>query len=152
MKSSELLLSDPLHTTAAFAATLGGSFNCERVMTAKPSQGKRVLVVDDNEDAATTLADLIGMMGSEAEVAFDGASAVTAVMRVQPDIVLLDIGLPDIDGYEVARRIRALSGVAQPRLIALTGWAEDSKMSEQAGFDEHWTKPVDAQRLQALAA
>jgi PAS domain S-box-containing protein len=119
-----------------------------------PRQGKRVLVVDDNQDAAITLAELIRMMDSEAEVAHDGASAVAAVSRFQPDIVLLDIGLPDINGYEVARRIRALPGLAQPRLIALTGWGQeqDKRMAEQAGFDEHWTKPVDPMRLQELAA
>jgi len=120
--------------------------------SATPSAAKRVLVVDDNEDAATTLADLLGMMGSEAEVAFDGESALAAILRIRPDVVLLDIGLPDMDGYEVARRIRALPGLAQPRLIALTGWAQDQQMAEQAGFDEHWIKPVDAQRLQQLAA
>jgi CheY-like chemotaxis protein len=117
-------------------------------------QGKRVLVVDDNQDAAITLAELIRMMDSETEVAHDGASAVAAVSRFQPDIVLLDIGLPDINGYEVARRIRALPGLVQPRLIALTGWGQeqDKRMAEQAGFDEHWTKPVDPLRLQELAA
>jgi PAS domain S-box-containing protein len=119
----------------------------------QPRQGKRILVVDDNQDAAITLAELIRMMGSEAEVAHDGVSAVAAVTRFQPNIVLLDIGLPDINGYEVARRVRALPGLAQPRLIALTGWGQeqDKRMAEQAGFDEHWTKPVDPLRLQELA-
>ncbi|GAB2581790.1 hypothetical protein GCM10027034_11590 [Ramlibacter solisilvae] len=116
-------------------------------------QSRMILVVDDNHDAADTLAELIRMMGSAAEVAHDGLSAVEAVSRLQPDIVLLDIGLPDINGYEAARRIRALPGLAQPRLIALTGWGQeqDKRMAEEAGFDEHWTKPVDPQRLQDLA-
>jgi CheY-like chemotaxis protein len=68
--------------------------------------------------------------------------------------VLLDIGLPDINGYEVARRVRSMEGLRQPRLIALTGWGQeqDKRMAAQAGFDEHWTKPVDPTRLQQLAA
>src|SRR3954464_15794373 len=115
-------------------------------------QRKRVLVVDDNEDAASTLAELIGLIGAETEVAYDGTSAVEAVVRVQPDIVLLDISLPDFDGYEVARRIRALPGLTQPHLIALTRWSQeqDKELAQQAGFHEHWTKPVDPQRLQSL--
>ena len=69
-------------------------------------------------------------------------------------MVLLDIGLPDINGYEVARRIRGLEGVRQPILIALTGWGQqqDKKLAAQAGFDHHWTKPVDPERLAQLAA
>jgi signal transduction histidine kinase len=119
----------------------------------RPLSGSpRVLVVDDNRDAAMTLAELLQMMGSEVAVAHDGASAVACTVQFAPDVVLLDIGLPDINGYEVARRIRALEGVRQPRLIALTGWGqeEDKKLAALAGFDEHWTKPVDPQRLQDL--
>ena len=116
------------------------------------SQRPRVLVVDDNHDAADTLAELLQMLGSEVAVAHDGASAVARTAQFKPDVVLLDIGLPDINGYEVARRIRALEGLHRPRLIALTGWGqeEDKKLAAQAGFDEHWTKPVDPQRLQGL--
>jgi CheY-like chemotaxis protein len=115
-------------------------------------QRKRVLVVDDNEDAAATLAELIELIGAEVEVAYDGASAVAAVQQRQPGIVLLDISLPDFDGYEVARRVRALTGVTQPYLIALTGWGreQDKQLAQQAGFDEHWSKPVDPQKLMSL--
>jgi PAS domain S-box-containing protein len=113
----------------------------------------RVLVVDDNQDAAGTLAELLDMLGSEVAVAHDGRSAVAQTDQFKPDVVLLDIGLPDINGYEVARSIRSLQGLRQPRLIALTGWGqqEDKRLAEEAGFDEHWTKPVDPQRLQELA-
>ena len=113
----------------------------------------RILVVDDNVDGAATLAELLRMMGCDVSVANDGTSAVLAVKEYRPDVVLLDIGLPDINGYEVARQVRALPGVRQPRLIALTGWGQeqDKRMAAQAGFDEHWTKPVDPSRLQQLA-
>ena len=116
--------------------------------------GRRILVVDDNVDAAGTLAELLAMMGCDASVAHDGAGALKAVVALAPDIVLLDIGLPDINGYEVARRVRAMPGLRQPRLIALTGWGQeqDKRMAAQAGFDEHWTKPVDPARLQELTA
>jgi CheY-like chemotaxis protein len=86
-------------------------------------------------------------------VAHDGKSAIDRTIQFRPDVVLLDIGLPDINGYEVARSIRTLPDLPQPRLIALTGWGqqEDKRLAEQAGFDEHWTKPVDPDRLQGLA-
>jgi PAS domain S-box-containing protein len=113
----------------------------------------RVLVVDDNRDAAGTLAELLGMLGSEVSVEPDGASAIIQTDLFRPDVVLLEIGLPDVDGYEVARQIRSLQGLTQPRLIALTGWGqeEDKRRAQEAGFDEHWTKPVDPQRLHTLA-
>jgi PAS domain S-box-containing protein len=113
----------------------------------------RVLVVDDNGDAAGTLAELLQMLGSEVSVAHDGASALAQTDQFRPDVVLLDISLPDMNGYEVARRIRSAHGPRQPKLIALTGWGqdEDKRLAQQAGFDEHWTKPVDPKRLQELA-
>ena len=87
--------------------------------------------------------------GSEVDVVHDGRSAVEHAASFRPDVVLLDIGLPDISGYEAARRIRQLEGVRQPTLIALTGWGQqqDKDMAVQAGFDQHWTKPVDPHRL-----
>ncbi|HYF17488.1 MAG TPA: ATP-binding protein [Ramlibacter sp.] len=115
---------------------------------------RRLLVVDDNEDAASTVAELLQMGGNEVQVVNDGSSAVQRTAEFRPDVVLLDIGLPDIDGYEVARRIRRLEGVRQPVLIALTGWGQqqDKEAAAQAGFDHHWTKPVDPARLQELSA
>ena len=127
-----------------------------QAVSTEPAAGRRrrILVVDDNADAANTLAELLQILGSEISVAHDGLSAVERVVQFTPDVVLLDIGLPDINGYEVARRIRGLEGVPQPRLIALTGWGQeqDKKLAAQAGFDDHWTKPVDSDRLQQLAA
>jgi PAS domain S-box-containing protein len=113
-----------------------------------------ILVVDDNIDGAATLAELLQMLGCRVRVANDGGSALAIVAEMAPDVVLLDIGLPDLNGYEVARRVRAMSGIGQPRLIALTGWGQeqDKRLAAQAGFDDHWTKPVDPMRLQQLAA
>jgi PAS domain S-box-containing protein len=120
--------------------------------TAPPA--RRVLVVDDNEDAASTVAELLQMGGNEVDVAHDGAGAVARTAEFRPHVVLLDIGLPDFDGYEVARRIRRLQGVRQPVLIALTGWGQqqDKDAAARAGFDHHWTKPVDPARLEELSS
>ncbi|MBA3773229.1 MAG: PAS domain S-box protein [Ramlibacter sp.] len=116
--------------------------------------GRRILVVDDNVDAAATVAELLSLTGNEVAMVHDGESAVARTREFRPDVVLLDIGLPDIDGYEVARRIRKLEGVRQPTLIALTGWAQqqDKDLAAEAGFDHHWTKPVDPQRLIELSS
>ncbi|MBI2771526.1 MAG: response regulator [Burkholderiales bacterium] len=113
---------------------------------------RRILVVDDNVDAATVLAELLQIFGHETTVAHNGENAVALTSTFRPDVVLLDIGLPDISGYEAARRIRKLEGISQPQLIALTGWSQDSdkEAAAQAGFDKHWTKPVGPDQLQQL--
>jgi signal transduction histidine kinase/ActR/RegA family two-component response regulator len=103
----------------------------------------RVLIVDDNVDAAVTLQDSLDALGHDTAVAHDGASALAAVATFAPDIVLLDIGLPDVDGYEVARRLRA--AIQRPiQIVALTGWGQDSdrRKSHEAGIDHHLVKPV----------
>ncbi|MFL6692121.1 MAG: ATP-binding protein [Ramlibacter sp.] len=114
---------------------------------------KRLLVVDDNVDAAETLGELLRMNGYDVSLASDGTSAVRAVEQHAPRAVLLDIGLPDIDGYEAARRIRAQRELpCQPVLIALTGWGQqgDREAARAAGFDAHLTKPVAPEALMAL--
>ena len=118
---------------------------------AATTTSKRVLVVDDNADSAQTLADFLELIGHTSATAQDGKSALRMVEAFGPDVVLLDIGLPDIDGYEVARRIRASSAVA-PRLVALTGWGqpEDKQRAAAAGFNDHWTKPVNPEQLEQL--
>jgi PAS domain S-box-containing protein len=125
----------------------------ERVEDGPHSAGqrKKVLVVDDNRDATETLAMLLQMLGHDTATAHDGASALRTASEFQPDVVLLDIGLPDMNGYEVARRMRA-AGANDMRLVALTGWgqAEDKRRAADAGFDTHWTKPVDPSRLDEL--
>jgi len=116
-------------------------------------RGLRVLVVDDNVDAALTLAELIETMGCEARVAHDGPAALLAAQELRPALVLLDIGLPVMDGYEVAARLRC-SGDQPLRIAALTGYGqpEDRERSRRAGFDCHFVKPLAPEALQALIA
>lgn len=111
----------------------------------------RVLVVDDNVDGAETLAALIVHMGAEVRIAGDGWQALREAAAYEPRLVLLDVGLPGIDGYETARRLRAMPGM-QARLVALTGYGspQDRERALAAGFDDHLVKPVPADRMQRL--
>lgn len=114
----------------------------------------RVLVVDDNVDAAESLALLLQREGHQVHVAFDGRSAVEQYREFGHDAVVMDIGLPVLDGYEAARSIRQLQGGRELLMVALTGWgqAEDRRRSEAAGFDHHLVKPVLPSEIQALLA
>ena len=114
----------------------------------------RVLVVDDNRDSASSLATLLELSGHEARVAHDGEGAVFEAEAFGPDVILLDIGLPGIDGYEAARRIRGLPRGREILLVAVTGWGqeEDRRRSSEAGFDHHMVKPLRAAALEALLA
>lgn len=116
--------------------------------------GARILVVDDNRDAARSLALLLKMAGHQTHVATDGAEAVEAAERFKPHAVLLDIGLPTLDGYEAARRIRQLAGAEATTLVALTGRDGDDaeRLSHEAGFDAHLVKPVNMAALTELLA
>jgi PAS domain S-box-containing protein len=116
--------------------------------------GKRILVVDDNVDAATTLGELLMALGHEVMVRFDGKSALADAAAFAPDVLVLDIGLPDMDGYELARRMRSEPATAQARYLALTGYgqAHDRTLARAAGFDHHFVKPVDIAALQAVLA
>ena len=126
----------------------------EPLATAPGAPGLRVLVVDDNADAAQMLATLLEMSGYVVSVEYDGESGLQTALRERPDVALLDIGLPDIDGHELARRLRAQSGTAGTMLVALTGYgqAEDRERAQQAGFDHHMAKPADLGKLLALLA
>lgn len=118
----------------------------------KPTLPK-ILLVDDNVAAAQTMAMLIGMNGYEVVVAEDGASALREFERMSPDIVLLDIGLPDINGHEVAKRIRASSGTSSPILVAVTGWEREDMHSgggDCTEFDFFLTKPVNFDDLDKI--
>ena len=117
----------------------------------------RVLVVDDNADGATMLSMLIGMHGHETELAHNGHDALAKLADWNPQVVFLDIGLPGLNGYEVARRVRAQEeacGGARTILVALTGWGsdDDKRRSREAGFDLHLTKPADANEVEAIVA
>jgi signal transduction histidine kinase len=112
---------------------------------------RRVLVVDDNRDAADTLATLLRALGVTIAIAYSGRAALDAVATFAPDVVLLDIGMPDMDGYETSRRIRAQQ-TNDIVLVALTGWGQDEDMrqSRAAGFDHHLVKPPDIERLREI--
>jgi CheY-like chemotaxis protein len=116
------------------------------------SHGRRVLIVDDNEDAAELLALLLRDQGYETMVAYDGPAALEAVHGFLPEVVILDIGLPVMDGYEVARQLRAMPESAHARIVALTGYgqASDFERSREAGADAHLVKPVDVHELRAV--
>ena len=113
---------------------------------------RRILVVDDNRDSADSLAMLLRTIGHEVNTAYDGLEAVEAAAMLQPDVILLDIGMPRLDGYEAGRRIREQQRRNDLTLVALTGWGqeEDRRRSEEAGFDSHLVKPVELAALTKL--
>jgi PAS domain S-box-containing protein len=113
---------------------------------------RRILVVDDNEDAANSLATLLRFKGHDVRTAYDGISAVDVAALYQPDVILLDVGLPRLNGFDAARRIRESEHGKDVILIALTGWghAEDRRRSKEAGFDHHYVKPADPNVLDTL--
>lgn len=115
---------------------------------------KRVLIVDDNGDAAEMLAELLELLGYESRVALEAFSALKIAPEFNPDIMLIDIGLPEVNGYELAQRMRAIPQFASARLMALTGYGQevDRQNAIDAGFDEHLVKPVDVERLQSILA
>jgi CheY-like chemotaxis protein len=125
-------------------------------MTGDPavtSTALRILIVDDNQDAAGMLAMLLQFAGHETHTAHDGVEAVEAAVALQLDVILLDIGLPRLNGYEAARKIREQqTQPSRPFLVALTGWGQedDRRRSEEAGFDAHLVKPVDEAALSTL--
>lgn len=114
--------------------------------------GRRVLVVDDNADNASTLATLLTMAGNRVETINDGRTAIDAAERLRPEVVLLDLGLPDLDGYAVCRALRVTPWGRAATIIAITGWGQDTDRvrSREAGFDHHLTKPVDLALLRKL--
>lgn len=122
--------------------------------TSSGARKKRILVVDDNVDSAESLTTLLKLTGNETRAAFDGLQALESAATFQPDVILLDIGLPELNGYDVARKVREQPWGKDIILIALTGWGqnEDRRRSQEAGFDHHLTKPVDLPALKALLA
>jgi PAS domain S-box-containing protein len=131
----------PFHETAGTPPTASASGIC-----------RKVLIADDNRDAADSLAILLQGDGHDVSKAYDGIEALEIAEALCPDVILLDIGMPGLNGYEVAEQVRAREWGRATTLIALTGWgqAEDKRRAVAAGFDHHVTKPVDPERLQAL--
>jgi CheY-like chemotaxis protein/anti-sigma regulatory factor (Ser/Thr protein kinase) len=114
--------------------------------------GQRVLVVDDNRDAAQSLGDLLQLAGSVVRVVHDARAALDEAERFQPTLALLDIGMPGMNGYELARRLRGMPALQRLILVAVTGWGqdEDRRRSREAGFNYHLTKPTDLASLDRL--
>jgi signal transduction histidine kinase len=127
-----------------------GAPQAPAIAAARPR--RRVLVVDDNVDAAEALGELLRDYGHDVATAHDGAQALDRARLHRPEIVLLDIGMPEMDGYEVAKRIRGELSLSDALLVALTGYGEDRhrRLAREAGFDQHVTKPVDASKLEEL--
>jgi CheY-like chemotaxis protein len=139
-------MSDFSHTTATDyspAAPLGAAME---------GAGLRVMVVDDNVDAADMLAALIDVIGHRCQVANNGADALRLAQAFQPQIMFLDIGMPGMSGYDVARALRGLPGLPQPVIVALTGWGDDKDRArtKDAGFDHHLIKPADLGTVEQL--
>jgi CheY-like chemotaxis protein len=119
-----------------------------------PVNGLRVVVADDNRDAADSLAVLLRALGNEVSVAYDGIEAVEVARVFRPHVIMLDIGMPRLDGYGAAREIRKDTRAADVKLVALTGWGQDDdrKRAHAAGFDAHLVKPADLDALRRVLA
>jgi CheY-like chemotaxis protein/anti-sigma regulatory factor (Ser/Thr protein kinase) len=148
-KGSEFIVRLPLSPVEQPAPANAGADSPDT-----PLSGYRVLVVDDNYDSATSLAMLLTLSGADTHVTNDGASALKAMPVYMPDVVLLDIGMPGMDGYTVATRIREDARYRDVTLIALTGFGQeqDRVRSLASGFNHHMTKPLDLDTLQTLLA
>jgi CheY-like chemotaxis protein len=149
-QGSEFVVRLPLTPAAPGATRTDGAR-----ASAPPGRRRRILVVDDNIDAAESLALLLRLAGHEVRVAYDGPAALADVRDHPPEVVLLDIGLPKgMNGYEVARRLRGEYGLSEALVIAVTGYGqeEDRRRALEAGFDHHLTKPVDPEHLRELVA
>jgi signal transduction histidine kinase/CheY-like chemotaxis protein len=149
-KGSEFVVRLPLVSAAAVPAEAG----LNKLPSVASPAPCRLLVVDDNQDAAASLAMLLRLDGFEVQAAFDGPAALDAALHFRPGVVLLDIGLPGMDGYEVARRLRTQPDGVKLLIIAVTGYnqEDDRRRSREAGFDHFLVKPVDPHELAALIA
>jgi len=152
-QGSEFIVRFPLmrEESVASADVIPGAASA--AMARDPIPRRRVLIIEDNDDARESLHAVLAAEGHEVHEAADGAQGIEMAQRLRPDIVLIDIGLPLVDGYEVARRLRASQASlgVRWRLIALTGYGqrEDVRRAEEAGFDTHLVKPVSPSALQS---
>jgi PAS domain S-box-containing protein len=145
-KGSEFVVLLPLHGTPAAAEQE------KHARTRATQRPLRVLVADDNADAAASLSMILDLHGHDVRTAYDGREALQIVETFQPDVALLDIGMPHVDGYDVCRRLRERPNGTDMVIVALTGWgqADDKERSEQAGFDRHLVKPADVRVLEQV--
>ena len=121
-------------------------------LRAAPGKPHRILLADDNLDFASSFATLLRRMGNEVRVEHDGPAALAAAPEFRPEIAFLDIGLPKLNGFDLARRLRGLSATAGSKLVAVTGWGQpsDRQLASEAGFDDYMVKPVELERIQAI--
>jgi CheY-like chemotaxis protein len=149
-QGSEFAVRLPVSKSIAPAAAMKPHLHDDHSHTPK----RRILVVDDNVDAAVTISALLKAWGHEVQTAYNGPSALETVERFRPDIILLDIGLPGMSGYDVARNLRAEPSAKGVIIAALTGYGQDAdrQRSWDAGFDYHLTKPPDPTLLESLLA
>lgn len=145
-KGSEFVLTLPVVVEETLPSVQHEKMDPEMM---KELTARKILVVDDNVDAADTLEALLGMDGFDVKAVYDGVAAVEAAERIRPDVIVMDIGMPGMDGYDAARMIRQQQGGKDMTLIALTGWGQtaDKDRAGQAGFDHHLVKPVDYDQL-----
>ena len=152
-RGSEFTVRLPVAADAAAPApAAAGPVRAARGKGPGAAKARRVLVADDLKDSADALALLVRSMGHDVRTAYDGEQAVAAAAEFGPELVLLDIGMPKLDGYDACRRIRASSNGRRPVLVALTGWDQERhrRRSEEVGFDRHLIKPVDPELLAEL--
>ena len=148
-RGSEFVVSLPLCSSAEAASEEGVQAPGGTAQSAAASRNVRILVVDDNEDAADMLVEALGSAGYRVRTANDGPAALRVAAEFKPHVALLDIGLPVMDGYELAERLQQLPELAGVRLFAVTGYAQeaDRKRSTAAGFAGHFAKPLDVDLL-----
>jgi CheY-like chemotaxis protein/two-component sensor histidine kinase len=148
-RGSEFVIHLPVAVGAVEPQVAGGKDE-----QATPKSSLRILIVDDNRDGADSLAMLLRIMGNDTRTAYDGQEGLAAAREFLPDVVLLDIGLPKLNGYEACRRIREQPWAKKTVMIAVTGWGQedDRRRSQEAGFDQHMIKPVDPKALMKLLA
>jgi CheY-like chemotaxis protein len=146
-KGSEFIVRIPIAAEAA----LPGELKTEHSL---PRTSLRILVVDDNRDGANSLSLMLRVMGNDIRTAYDGQEAVAVAEEFRPNVILLDIGLPKLNGYEACRLIRALPVMKGAVIIAQTGWGQeaDRQKTREAGFDDHLVKPIDSIALMKLLA
>jgi len=147
-EGSEFVVRLPILVDAPLVSAAHGV----REIAATSANSCKILVVDDNRDAAQSLAQVLKLLGHEAQVVYDGLTALEIVEMFEPNMILLDLGLPKLNGFETCHRIRCLNLREQPILVAVTGWGQDRdrRRCEEAGFDHYFVKPLDVGRLLAL--
>ncbi len=148
-QGSEFVVWLPYRTFPAVSRSVPAS---SRGATEPAAASRRVLVVDDNADAAEGLADYLRALGHHVRMAFDGATALEEAALLRPDVAFLDIAMPQMDGYEIARRLRARAEFSSCVLVALTGFGQESdrQLAREAGFDDHMVKPIDVEKVRRL--